>query len=98
MGGVTDGHVNDELMVCCTDWSYDRQTGMMDGCAMSWTDSATDGWVDLQTEGMMDDLVVQQTDVLGMTDGLVVQQMDVSGMMDGLAMTLTNSVTDKQVD
>ena len=47
MGGVTDGHVNDELMGCCQmDWSYDGWTGLTDQLAVSWTDNATDGQVD----------------------------------------------------
>ena len=58
MGGMTDRHVNDELTVCCTDWSYDGWMGMTDRLAMSWTDSATDRQVDLQTEGMTDGLAV----------------------------------------
>ena len=62
-GEVTDGHVNDELMGCQTDWSYDRQMGMTDGLAVSQTDSATDRRVDLQTDGIMDRLVVQQMDM-----------------------------------
>ena len=40
-------------------WS-DRRTGMTDGLAVAWTDSATDLQVDRQTVG-----------VGGMTDGLV---------------------------
>ena len=43
-------------------------------CVMA--DRATDGWVDLQSEGMMDRLVVRQMDMSGMMDGLVVQQTD----------------------
>ena len=34
-GGVTDGHVNDELTGWQTDWSYDGQMGMTDGLVMS---------------------------------------------------------------
>ena len=30
MGGVTDRHVNDELMGWWMDWSYDRWMGMTD--------------------------------------------------------------------
>ena len=43
--GLTDRCVNDELMGWWMDWSYDGQMGMTDGLAVSWTDSATDGWV-----------------------------------------------------
>ena len=56
--GLMGRYVNDELTVCCMDWSYDGRMGMMDGHALSWTDSATEGQVDLQTERMTDGLVV----------------------------------------
>ena len=58
MGGVTDRHVNDKLTGCWMDWSYDRRMGMTDRLAMSQTDSAMDGQVDYQTDGIMDRLVV----------------------------------------
>ena len=44
--GLTDGHVNDKLMGWQMDWSYDGWMGMTDRLIMSWTDSATDSWVD----------------------------------------------------
>ena len=34
------------------DWSYDGQMGITDGLAVSQTDSATDVWVNLQTDGL----------------------------------------------
>ena len=46
MGGVTDGHINDELMGCQMDWSYDRWMWMTNGLAMSWTDSVTNRQVE----------------------------------------------------
>ena len=46
MGGVTDGHVIDELTGWLTDWSYDGWMGMTDGLAMLQMDSVTDLQVD----------------------------------------------------
>ena len=44
--GVTDRHVNDKLMGCRMDWSYDGWMGMTDGLTMSQTHSVMGGWVD----------------------------------------------------
>ena len=43
--GATDRHVNDKLMGCQMDWSYDGQMGMTDRLTMSQTDSVMGGWV-----------------------------------------------------
>ena len=42
MGGVTDGCVNDKMMGCQTDWSYDGWMGMTDRLDRSQTDGQVD--------------------------------------------------------
>ena len=73
--GQPDGHGRMVYRWSDGDGQADGWTGMTDGLAVAWTDSATDLRVDRQTVGagrMTDGLVAPQTDML--KDGRVMRQ------------------------